>query len=70
MVLFAGADATPERSSSAVQSMVTSRLYQPSALAATVGLPDSVGAVSSTLMPPTVVLAELPAASTAVPSRD
>ena len=70
MVLLAGAEATPERSSSAVQSIVTSPLYQPLPLAAVVGLPLSVGAVSSTLMPPTVVLAELPAASTAVPSRD
>ena len=50
--------------------MVTSPLYQPLPLAAVVGLPVRVGAVLSTLMPPTVVLAELPAASTAVPSSD
>src|SRR4051812_17135162 len=70
IVLLAGADATPERSSAAVQSIVTSPVYQPLPFAAIVGLPLRVGAVSSTLMAPTVVLAELPAASTAVPSRD
>src|SRR4051812_40676967 len=70
MLLLVGAEATPERSSAAVQSILTSPLYQPLPFAATVGLPVSVGAVLSTLIPPTVVLAELPAASTAVPSRD
>src|SRR3954453_7547902 len=45
MVLFVGLEATPERSSFAVQSIVTSPLYQSLPLAATVGLPDRVGAV-------------------------
>ena len=55
------AEATPEAASAQVQAMVTSPLYQPSALARRVGSPVSVGAVLSTLMPPTVVVAELPA---------
>src|SRR3954453_2030729 len=42
---FAGAETTPERSSAAVQSIVTSPLYHPLAFATAVGLPDRVGAV-------------------------
>src|SRR5262245_58519486 len=58
---------TPERTSAAVQWMVTSPLYQPAAFGWLVGAPLSVGAVLSTLRAPTLVLALLPAASVAVP---
>ena len=43
IVLLAGAEATPERSSAAVQSIVTSPLYQPLPFAAAVGLPRQGG---------------------------
>ena len=57
----------PDRPSSAVQSTVTSPLYQPAALGAVVAAPSSVGAVLSMLMPSTVADAVLPATSVAVP---
>src|SRR6266516_4906786 len=50
--------------------MVTSPLYQPSALAAVVGVPVRLGAVLSMLMPVTEPLAELSALSTAEPFTD
>jgi hypothetical protein len=57
----------PDRASEAVQWIVTSPLYQPSAFGAAVAAPLSVGAVLSMLMPPTLVLALLSALSVAVP---
>src|SRR6478735_9575028 len=71
MVLLAGtAPARPESASDAVHATVTSLLYQPFALGAVVGVPESVGAALSMLMPLTVVLVELSALSTAVPVTD
>src|SRR5438067_3891740 len=55
------------RPSLQLQAMLTSALYQPLALAAAVGAPLSEGGVLSMLMPLTLALAELPAASVAVP---
>ena len=49
---------------------MTSVLYQPFAFGAVVGAALRFGAVLSMLMPLTVVLALLPALSTAVPSTD
>src|SRR5689334_25294154 len=70
IVLSAGAPAIPDRSSWADQPTVTSPAYQPSTPGSVVGAPRRVGAVSSTLIPPTVLVASLPAASTARPSSD
>src|SRR3954469_24530318 len=61
---------TPEVASVAVQCTATSPLYQPLALGEVVALPDSVGAVSSTLMPETVALLLLPPLSVAIPVTD
>ena len=60
--------ARPERASSADQVCVTSVLYQPFAFGLVVGAALRFGAVLSTLMPLTEVLALLPALSVAVPS--
>src|SRR3954452_21994367 len=57
----------PDRASSADQVCVTSVLYQPLSLGLVVGAALRFGAVLSTLMPRTVVLALLPALSVAVP---
>ena len=51
MTLLAGVATTPERSSAAVQLIVTSPLYQPLAFGAVVGRRTASGAVLSTLMP-------------------
>src|SRR4051794_9018772 len=58
----------PESASSADQVCVTSVLYQPFSLGRVAGAALRLGAVLSTLMPLTVVLARLPAASVASPS--
>src|SRR5262249_49439976 len=66
------AGSTPETASSAVQWIGTSPLYQPPLPlgGGAVAAPVSVGAVVSTLMPSTVVVAVLPALSVAVPVCD
>ena len=64
------APSRPERASEAVQCTVTSPLYQPSAFGSEVAAPLSDGAVLSMLMPATVSLPVLPAASVAVPVTD
>src|SRR5262249_7975331 len=66
IVLSTGSATTPDNASAAVQWMVTSPLYQPAAFDAVVGAPLSDGAVSSTLMPLSLTLAVLPAASATV----
>jgi hypothetical protein len=59
--------ARPDNASSAAHTCVTSVLYHPLAFGLLVGAALRVGGVSSMLMPPTLVLAVLPAASTADP---
>src|SRR3954453_13665443 len=58
---------SPDSASSADHTSVTSSLYQPLALGLPVGAALRFGAVLSTSMPVTVVAAELPALSVAVP---
>jgi hypothetical protein len=64
------AGSTPERASDAVQWIVTSLMYQPSAVAGVVGAPERFGAVRSMLMSETVAEAWLPTRSCAVPETD
>ena len=59
--------ATPESASAQTNITVTSRLFQPAALAAGDRGPLIVGFVLSMLMPDTVAVPEFPALSTAVP---
>ena len=61
------AGSTPDSPSVAVQWIMTSPRYQPAAFGAVVGVPASVGAVLSMLIPETVVDALLSAVSVAVP---
>src|SRR5919204_1258727 len=69
--LTAGASpARPESSSEAVHATVTSPRYQPLSFGSAVALPESTGAVLSTLMALTPSVALLPAASTASPLAD
>src|SRR5688500_17840201 len=63
-----GSPSRPESASEAVQRTVTSPLYQPLPFGALVGAPLRLGAVLSMLMPLRLALAELSAASAAVPS--
>src|SRR5207245_4921728 len=60
----------PESVSAQMKCAVTSLLYQPAALGEGVAAPLIVGAVLSMLIPETVVLALLPALSSAVPLAD
>src|SRR2546428_3599852 len=60
----------PESVSAQLKRTVTSFLYQPAALGELVAAPLIVGAVLSMLIPETVVLALLPALSSAVPLAD
>src|SRR5688572_340784 len=70
-VLAAGqAPASPDSISEQVHWTTTSPLYQPLPFGAVVAVPLRLGAVLSTLMPATVAMALLPAASTAVPVAD
>src|SRR4051794_4175733 len=69
IVLLAGL-VVPDNVSVAVQATATSPLYQPAAFGFMVGLPDSVGATLSMLMPLMVVLAVLSALSVTVPVTD
>src|SRR3954470_6460803 len=62
--------AIPDNVSEHVQCTKTSWLYQPSSFGWVVTAPLMLGAVSSTLMPATLVEALLPAASVAVPAVD
>src|SRR5690349_14054330 len=64
------APARPESASSAAQTCVTGALYQWLAFGAASGAALRFGAVLSTLMPLTVLDAELPALSRAVPTTD
>src|SRR6266516_676580 len=68
IVLLAGhAPSMPDRASEQAQATITLLSYQPFAFGPVVAAPDSDGAVLSTLMPVTDVVAVLPALSVAVP---